>query len=56
MRHKPVLLLNPLVDLEIGGKVRRWNYGAGDEIYLAPNSRDNFRYTTRRLNRDTAFS
>jgi hypothetical protein len=56
VRHKPILLLNPLLDLEVGGKLRRWNCGAGHETYLALDSPDNCRYTTRRLNRLSAFS
>lgn len=53
---EPILPLNPLLDLEIRGRVRCWDYGTGHENYLATDSPDNRRYTTRRLNRHTAFS
>jgi hypothetical protein len=29
VRHKPILLLDPLLDLEVRGNLRRWSYGAG---------------------------
>jgi hypothetical protein len=56
VRNKPILLLDPLFDLEVGGKLRRWNCCAGHETYLAAESPDNRLHTTRRLNRLSAFS